>query len=358
MTALDELRARVGQKVPFRGADSVTQNDIRRKLEVFCSSCPLHDDETTAKANGYLGVVAPVTMTPLWGLPPYWAPGQPSPYLVEEFEGKEMTGNVTDTLALPFTRAVNAGSEWHYHTPLYVGDRLHGTTTVISVEQKRTRMGTGVFLEYESEYLKDSGDLVALNRNTVFNYNPENVATPRPEPGIRARAARDDRVRPPRQPLDDADSGIDWNAPLDFGDVTVGAEICGPILVLTYQRMVMNVAADRMFSGIHHSTAAARAAGLGDIIFNTRGLETLLETGLRRWMGLRGRLVRLGPFKMTVPVHPGAVVQARWTVTGKRAGATGGDVDLEFSIFAGDRKAVKGIAAVSVPMPETRPGER
>ena len=86
---------------------------------------------------------------------------------------------------------------------------------MISVEQKRTRVGTGVFLEYESEYLKDSGDLVALNRNTVFNYDPGNAATPRPEPGIRARAEHDDRVRPPRQPLDDADSGVDWNAPLD-----------------------------------------------------------------------------------------------------------------------------------------------
>ncbi len=35
MAAADELRDRVGEKIHFRGADSVTQNDIRRKLEVF-----------------------------------------------------------------------------------------------------------------------------------------------------------------------------------------------------------------------------------------------------------------------------------------------------------------------------------
>lgn len=65
MAAADELRDRVGEKIHFRGADSVTQNDIRRKLEVFFTffSCPLHDDEAAAKAHGYLGVVAPVTMT-------------------------------------------------------------------------------------------------------------------------------------------------------------------------------------------------------------------------------------------------------------------------------------------------------
>lgn len=342
MTAADELRDRVGEKIPFRGADAVTQNDIRRKLEVFSFSCPLHDDEATAKANGYLGVVAPVTMTPLWGLPPYWAPGQPSPYLVD---GQEMTGNITDTLALPFSRSVNASSEWRYHTPLYLGDRLHGTTTIISVEQKRTRVGTGIFLQYESEYLKVSGELVALNRNTVFNYDPEDASRPRPEQDTPAHAQQDGPVRRPRS-VDDADTGLDWHTPLEFDDVTVGAEVRGPALALTYQRIVMNIAADRMFSGIHHSTAAAHAAGLADIIFNTRGLETLLEIGLRRWMGLRGRLVHLGPFKMSASVHPGDVVQARWTVTGKHAQAGAKAVDLQFSIFAGDRQAVQGIAAI------------
>lgn len=150
--------------------------------------------------------------------------------------------------------------------------------------------------------------------------------------------------------MDDADTSVDWNTPLQFDDVTVGAQVRGPALALTYQRMVMNIAADRMFfSGIHHSAAAAHAAGLADIIFNTRGLETLFfETGLRRWMGLRGRLVQLGPFKMSASVHPGDVVQARWTVTGKHAQAGADVVDLEFGVFAGgDRQAAQGgVAAI------------
>lgn len=79
MAAADELRDRVGEKIHFRGADSVTQNDIRRKLEVFTFSCPLHDDEAAAKAHGYLGVVAPVTMTPLWGCRRIGHPDSPVP---------------------------------------------------------------------------------------------------------------------------------------------------------------------------------------------------------------------------------------------------------------------------------------
>jgi hypothetical protein len=191
--------------------------------------------------------------------------------------------------------------------------------------------------------LKDSGELVALNRNTVFNYD---ASRPRHEPDTSARTQQGVRPRPPQ--VHDADIRVDWTTPLEFDDVEVGAEVRGPALALTYQRIVMNIAADRMFSGIHHSAAAAHAAGLPDIIFNTRGLETLFEIGLRRWMGLRGRLVHLGPFKMSASIHPGDMVQARWTVTGKDAQAGAEAVDLQFGVFAGDRQAVQGIAAIAL----------
>lgn len=342
---IDDLRDRIGQKVLFQGADAVTLNDIRRKLEIYCFSCPLHDDDATAKASGYLGVVAPVTMTPLWGLPGYWSPGQPCPYVVD---GQEMTGSFTDTLALPFARSVNASSEWRYHAALHIGDRLHGTMTVTSIEQRRTRVGTGIFLQYDSEYVKQSGELVALNRNTVFNYDPIDIPTPQSEADARAPVRHDKSVSS-QESTASTDLVVDWNASLKFDDVAVGSDVTGPTMALTYQRIVMNIAADRMFSSIHHNTSAARGAGLNDIIFNTRGLETFLEIGLRRWMGLRGRLVRLGPFKMTLPVYPGDVVQTRWTVTSKRARSTGGEVDLEFCVLAKDRRAVQGVAVVDLP---------
>lgn len=342
---IGDLRDLLGQKVPFRGADSVTLNDIRRKLEVYCFSCPLHDDEATAEANGYLGVVAPATMTPLWGLPAYWLPGQPCPYVVD---GQEMSGSFTDTLSLPFARTVNASSDWSYHAALHIGDRLHGTATVTSIEEKRTRVGTGVFLQYDSEYLKQSGELVALNRNTVFNYDPTDIPTPQPEAVARA-PMRHDKSMNSEELMVNTDLAVDWNASLKFDDVAVGSEVTGPSMALTYQRIIMNIAADRMFSSIHHNASAALGAGLNDIIFNTRGLETFLEIGLRRWMGLDGRLMRLGPFKMTAPVYPGDVVQARWTVTSKRVRTTGGEVDLKFFVLAKDRQAVQGMAVVDLP---------
>ena len=100
----------------------------------------------------------------------------------------------------------------------------------------------------------------------------------------------------------------------------MGDEVPPFSLWLSYQRIVMSVAVDRMFSGIHHNRDQARAAGFSDIIFNTRSYEMLFEVMLRRWMGLDGRLRKLGPFRMTGSSYPDDVVTARARVTGKDAG--------------------------------------
>ena len=72
---LAQTRAWLGKETEFVGADRVTLSDIRRKLEVYCFDCPLHYDEGVAQARGYRTIVAPVVMTPLWAMQPYWSPG-------------------------------------------------------------------------------------------------------------------------------------------------------------------------------------------------------------------------------------------------------------------------------------------
>jgi hypothetical protein len=72
-----------------------------------------------------------------------------------------------------------------------------------------------------------------------------------------------------------------------------------------------------MFSGIHHNRERAKAAGFNDIIFNTRSYEMLFEAMLRRWIGLDGKIKKLGPFKMGGSTYPEDVVTARGRVTEK-----------------------------------------
>ena len=88
----------------------------------------------------------------------------------------------------------------------------------------------------------------------------------------------------------------------------MGDEVPPYHLWLNYQRIVMSVAADRMFSSIHHNRDIAREGGLNDIIFNTKGYETIFEITLRRWMGLDGKIRKVGPFRMVKNSHPGDTI--------------------------------------------------
>jgi 3-methylfumaryl-CoA hydratase len=298
----DDLQSWIGREHEFAGVDDVSRNDIRRKLEAYCFDCPLHYDDQVARAHGYRGLVAPVAMTPLWAMPAYWRPGQPVAFAPGL---RENPGGIRTDLPVVYPRGVNTATEWEYFEPLYPGDALHGNWRLVEVKPRETRLGDGVFLTVETTILKRSGELVAKNRNVNYRYR---------EKGEGARERKGDA--PPKSAAAEAPAPAttepaDWGRQLRFGDVAVGDEVPPYSLWLSYQRIVMSVAVDRMFSGIHHNRDLAREAGFGDIIFNTRSYEMLFEAMLRRWMGLDGRLRRLGPFRMSGSSYPDDVVTAR-----------------------------------------------
>src|SRR5262245_26118833 len=121
--SLDDTRQLIGRERTFEGVDEVSRNDIRRKLEVYCFDCPLHYDEAVARAHGYQTIVAPTALTPLWTMPAYWSPGEPSPYAPGL---RPKVGGLTTNVPTPYPKGLNTASEWEYFEPLYPGDRLHG----------------------------------------------------------------------------------------------------------------------------------------------------------------------------------------------------------------------------------------
>jgi hypothetical protein len=142
----------------------------------------------------------------------------------------------------------------------------------------------------------------------------------------------------------------DWSQQRRFDQVAVGDEVPPFSMWLSYQRIVMSVAVDRMFSGIHHNRDQARASGFGDIIFNTRSYEMLFETMLRRWMGLDGRLQKLGPFRMTGSSYPDDIVTARARVVEKVQRETKGIIKVEISALNNRGEAARGEAEVALPL--------
>jgi hypothetical protein len=141
----------------------------------------------------------------------------------------------------------------------------------------------------------------------------------------------------------------DWSQQLKFADVAVGDKVPPFTMWLSYQRIVMSVAVDRMWSGIHHNRERAREGGLADIIFNTRSYEMLFEVMLRRWIGLDGRIRALGPFRMGGSTYPEDVISASGTVL--ETFETDGEnrVKLELIAINNRGEAARGEAQVSLP---------
>jgi len=72
--------------------------------------------------------------------------------------------------------------------------------------------------------------------------------------------------------------------------------------------------------------------------FNTRGYEMVYEITLRRWMGLDGRLRKLGPFRMVSNAHPGDALTCQ------------GFVQIDVWVDSPRGEAAKGQAVVSLPL--------
>jgi acyl dehydratase len=339
--SLEETRKWLGRETTFEGVDEVTRNDIRRKLEVYCFDCPLHNDEEVAKAHGYRTIIAPAAMTPLWAMPAYWSPGEPSIFAPDL---PEKNGTIRVDVPTPFLKGFNSTSETELFEPLHPGDRLRGTWKLIEISPKRTRVGDGVFLTAETRLWKQTGELVAIQRNTSYQYNPL------PERLEAVQASPRGQEPASAQVLEDSNPGVDWDQQLSFESVNIGDDVPLYSVWFNYQRIVMSVAADRMWSSIHHNRDAARAAGLDDIIFNTRGYELVFEITLRRWMGLDGRLRKLGPFRMTKNSHPGDTLTCRARVVNKQVLDNQGRVHLEISVQNPRAEAARGEAIVSLPM--------
>jgi 3-methylfumaryl-CoA hydratase len=338
---LDDTQSFIGRKVEFEGVDDVTRSDIRRKLEVYCFDCPLHYDAKVAQTHGFRDIIAPLAMVPLWAQPANWEPGNPELFRPGR---RELSGRAGLEIPTPFRRGFNASAEVEQIGPVYPGDHLHGSTELVEVTPKETRLGNGVFLTTETRLWKSTGELVSISRSTGYRYDPA------PD---RVGPERDKGRHQPvltEEPVDAQNPDLDWTQQVRFGDVNVGDELPPYRIWLSYQRIVMSVANDRMWGPNHHNREFARAGGHDDIIFNTRGNETVLEILFRRWMGLDGWLTKLGPFRMGKSSHPGDVLTAGARVMEKEIVGGKGQVYLDMWVRNPRAEATKGKAIVTLPM--------
>ena len=67
---------------------------------------------------------------------------------------------------------------------------------------------------------------------------------------------------------------------------------------ITLHRLVMEAGANRDLSMIHHDTKIAQATGAPDAYANTFFLMGMFERKLREFIGVTGRIKKIGPMQM------------------------------------------------------------
>lgn len=84
---------------------------------------------------------------------------------------------------------------------------------------------------------------------------------------------------------------------------------------ITLHRLVMEAGANRDLSMIHHDTKIAQATGAPDAYANTFFLMGLFERQLREFIGLKGRIKKIGPMQMKTFNCVGDVLVVKGKIT-------------------------------------------
>jgi uncharacterized protein len=118
------------------------------------------DDQFARRVWG--GLVAPPALLMGLLIPPPWLP-----------TGAPRVASIAIRVPLPGTTFINAANDAEFLTAIREGDRLSVVEEVLSVSpEKRTRLGTGHFVQTCDSYRNQAGAPVATSRNTLFRFTP------------------------------------------------------------------------------------------------------------------------------------------------------------------------------------------
>lgn len=108
----------------------------------------------------------------------YFLPIAPQSEIGED--GHPKRGGFLPPVALP--RRMWAGSDFAFHEPLLVGDKLSRTSTIMDIKEKSGRTGSLIFVKVRHELRRNGAEAVALteHHNIVYRaaVSPDDVAPP------------------------------------------------------------------------------------------------------------------------------------------------------------------------------------
>jgi acyl dehydratase len=280
------------------GADPVAVSDIRRFLEPLEFDCPLHYSQKAAQDAGFADVTLPYTAAMTWSIPPMWSPGDPPLFDDDSRDAqpaRSPINNADPGPAPPTSGFFATDLEMDFVRPVVAGECVaRRGRKLLSCTPKETSVGRGAFLNWESEFINDRGDVIARMRTGTYAYQPHPA-----EPRAAVAAGRRTATSPGPEPGPAAGTAA---APPDgqryFEDVRPGEEIPAVAFPLTVYRLVMAAGGNRDFNSIHHNGEYARSIGAPDMYASSAFLLGTWERAVRDWIGCAGTIRSIRGFRM------------------------------------------------------------
>jgi acyl dehydratase len=288
------------------GADAVHPAAVRQLFEA--AEVPVAAATDTELAQ-LLGGTAPLSTYLTFALPAWREPGHPlADGRLPPLPFHQVTTHYGDRALATSVEVTAAG-------PMRFGDRITSFWTLSRVSRHQTRLGPGVFLDFETRFVTQRSDPVAVERTTILVFEPDGMAAG----GERAR-----RAAAPELPAAVRDGPLFDPARPQAGQRTPEIRLSMPL-----QRLAMIAAANRDFAPVHHDPRAAAEIGAPAPIVNSMFLLTLAERVAFEAAGLDARVLRLGPLRMLRPTPAGTTVVCYGRVSAAVPAAGGTQVTVE-----------------------------
>lgn len=151
----EEARGWIGRVYPDQEF-MATRDSIRRFAYATRETNPVHFDREAARAAGYPDIIAS---------PMYYAVLRTSPYHSVPLDQLGKDGFTEDDLPpIAFTRGMAGESRVRWHAPIVAGDLMRIRKKLGDMYEKQGRNGPLVFLVFEFEFIRDSGELAVTER--------------------------------------------------------------------------------------------------------------------------------------------------------------------------------------------------
>lgn len=305
-----------------------------------------------------------------WGEPPSVPPAMLTTWVTpQNWRPDRTTGPAAALLVavpMPGDSMINISSEFEFFEPLRLGDRVSVVEEVEAIsDEKETRVGPGHFLTMVARYRRQTGELVALQRNVILRFwarrekAGEGAERARGSDGA-SRAGASVGVggtggsSPTREATSAQATSVAPGAMRRWSELAEGDVLPEMVDVLDVERVVASAAATWTFFGGHIDPDYARGVQGRDHVYLATGpvlglLDAYVLNGLGRGAVLAKRSIRMDRSLCAGDrmVLRGQIVR-RWL--DEERGRARKLVEIATTILgAGDRVCVRSTSTVELP---------